>query len=623
MISRVKMMLTFFIILVSVFFLYQLYSGGLCGNEAGKTYEMFDYACVGRHSDDIYMEVDCGKISVIITPSVNADGEYMFFLPSKAQSFKFGNVDLKQYDCNSGIGTNELIGEVKFDSCNLDFDQGVVLTKKEEYVGAETIMVYKSDAVPTLYIECEESQDVLDGEFGKECDCSVSYIGTEKSIFREKCEYIKTRGNTTFQLDKKPYQLKLKRSMSFGMDSNEKTWILLANHCDRSKLKNDIIYRFANDYTPLKASSGEFVDLFINGDYRGCYYLCTKPQMGSALGLLEGYELDEKGYLVEFTWQLNEEDVWFETASGKTAKVRFPQNAQKAEVEYIKDKFDSLERAIDECLEGNSTSFCEIEKYIDVDSYVYKYLIESLFANPDAGLASSYFYMNSGSADGKIYAGPVWDYDLAFYQGQFYDSGNIEQIGAVYLCDKLLQIPQVKEKCYNIYTKNFKPYFDYCLKYDMYELEKHISSSRELDAIRWDYELGEEYVNQLYDIAIGRMDTVEKRILIGDEYVSAKFLDYEGNILTIRTVKKGDMVGELPNVASWVAVFTGWRNVETGTLLTEETRVYKDEIFASEWIDTSVIVQNGIDQADIDFDEIQTSQLEAILDEILKRKLNE
>lgn len=49
-----------------------------------------------------------------------------------------------------------------------------------------------------------------------------------------------------------------------------------------------------------------------------------------------------------------------------------------------------------------------------MDSFVKKYLIEEITRNYDGGVTSSFFYKASDAEGGKLYAGPVWDYDVSF-----------------------------------------------------------------------------------------------------------------------------------------------------------------------------------------------------------------
>ena len=49
-----------------------------------------------------------------------------------------------------------------------------------------------------------------------------------------------------------------------------------------------------------------------------------------------------------------------------------------------------------------------------MNSFVAKYLVEEVSRNYDGGVTSSFFYKKSDAEGGKLYAGPVWDFDVAF-----------------------------------------------------------------------------------------------------------------------------------------------------------------------------------------------------------------
>ena len=51
-----------------------------------------------------------------------------------------------------------------------------------------------------------------------------------------------------------------------------------------------------------------------------------------------------------------------------------------------------------------------VETYIDIDSFVDMYLVQEYMMNVDVGWSS--FYMNK-KPGGKLFFGPVWDFDLA------------------------------------------------------------------------------------------------------------------------------------------------------------------------------------------------------------------
>jgi hypothetical protein len=58
-------------------------------------------------------------------------------------------------------------------------------------------------------------------------------------------------------------------------------------------------------------------------------------------------------------------------------------------------------------------------KYIDVNSFIDFMIINELSKNVDAYRLSSYLYKESFLKGDKLYAGPVWDYDLAWHNANY------------------------------------------------------------------------------------------------------------------------------------------------------------------------------------------------------------
>ena len=82
------------------------------------------------------------------------------------------------------------------------------------------------------------------------------------------------RGNTTATKIKKPYKMKFKKARRpFGLPE-DKTWVLLANFQDRTLVRNQIAYDIGAGLDGLKwTPRGTFVELYLNGVYKGSYQL--------------------------------------------------------------------------------------------------------------------------------------------------------------------------------------------------------------------------------------------------------------------------------------------------------------------------------------------------------------
>jgi hypothetical protein len=84
---------------------------------------------------------------------------------------------------------------------------------------------------------------------------------------------IKGRGNSTWELPKKPYRLKTFKSVSIGGMPSSKHWALLANFEDKSasrtKLASDLASYLGVSYAPRSIP----VELVLNGEHVGAYEL--------------------------------------------------------------------------------------------------------------------------------------------------------------------------------------------------------------------------------------------------------------------------------------------------------------------------------------------------------------
>ncbi len=267
-------------------------------------------------------------------------------------------------------------------------------------------------------------------------------------------EYIKGRGNSTWKMEKKPYNLKLdKKTDLFGMGKSKK-WSLIANHSDISLMRNSIIYTVAGqvlDYTPKYTP----VDLYINNEHMGSYILTTRVEVddnrveiedldganedanpdvdfdeldrggvyGTYSGLLQGTqkwveipndpENITGGYLMELEIadRYPGEISGFVTDGGQPVIFKNPEYATESEIKYISGVYQAFEDAVF-AEDGTNADGDYYANLCDIESFRLFYAINEWASNMDCGLTSTYMYKPEN--DDKIYAGPVWDFDIAF-----------------------------------------------------------------------------------------------------------------------------------------------------------------------------------------------------------------
>ena len=272
---------------------------------------------------------------------------------------------------------------------------------------------------PVISIDTEDGAGVTSKVDYK--GCTVTLENTAESYCFENVEAeIRGRGNSSWGMAKKSYRIKFseKRSM-FGSDYEAKNWTLIANHCDKSLSRNAIAYEMAQHFSGLDfVTMNEFVELYLDGDYKGVYLFCDHIQVGDGrvdIGEEVLEDPSQMGFLIELDSRANEEGkegydyVKMSRDNNRYYLIKSPDTSDPA---YDPDvHLAYISGYIDECLAALSDEdwdkICEL---IDIESFVDMYVVNEMFANLDYYLFSVYFYK---APNGKLYAGPMWDVDIS------------------------------------------------------------------------------------------------------------------------------------------------------------------------------------------------------------------
>ncbi len=245
----------------------------------------------------------------------------------------------------------------------------------------------------------------------KEWQKGNKYEGNSLQIYNDgditECDdvEIKGRGNLSWDQPKKSYQIQFPRSINlFGL-GKMKRWVLISNALDKSYVRNDATFVLADMLNMKMNQRGVFVELYFNGEYEGLYYLMKKVEIAK-----NSVDLRKEGSLLFELDNLHNNGECYWTYYGNCLVLKdyisSGDNGQKESTNKFLTDFDRLE---EEAKEGN---YDEVAKIADIDSLVDFYLINEFVVDPDAYSSSFYWYRDG--FDGKISAGPVWDYDLAF-----------------------------------------------------------------------------------------------------------------------------------------------------------------------------------------------------------------
>ena len=216
---------------------------------------------------------------------------------------------------------------------------------------------------------------------------------------------IKGRGNMTWSDAKKPYRIKLDSKTDFLGMGEMKKWVLLTYNLDDSLMRGDIGVLFAkmiDDEYPLE---GKFVELVVNDEKIGVYYL-MKPVSISKYSVNLS---DPAGIIVELdNAYYGSEETYLETELGDHLVLK-DVVSDGAGDEAFKDftaDYNTLQKA---ARLGDYDLVCEVA---DIDSFVEYALFSEFIGNYDA-YVTSFFMYKDGEID-KIHAGPMWDFDATF-----------------------------------------------------------------------------------------------------------------------------------------------------------------------------------------------------------------
>lgn len=218
---------------------------------------------------------------------------------------------------------------------------------------------------------------------------------------------IKGRGNSTWTLDKKPYKIKFDEKVSVLGEPKAKSWLLLANHTDKTLIRNATAFYMGYNSKLPYTTRYHFVELFMNDVYYGTYQLCEDKEVGK-----NRIELSDNGYLLEIDAKAAAEDITFRLSS-----IGQPINIKEPEIEIGSDAYNFIKdymTEVETVLYGENFTDPEIgyAKYLDIETFVDWYLINEITKNNDAIFFSS-CYMNYEPGE-KLRMGPLWDFDIAF-----------------------------------------------------------------------------------------------------------------------------------------------------------------------------------------------------------------
>lgn len=271
--------------------------------------------------------------------------------------------------------------------------------------------------LPALYINTFDGRNITSKT--NYVNAQLVYMDEESHVTKWDTIQIRGRGNSTWNMSKKPYRIKfLKKQRFLGEErANAKSWTLLANAGDKTMLRNAITSAMGELAGLPFNPAYKFVDLIMNGTYMGTYQISDQVDIKKKrVNIVEqDYPLEADadisgGYLLEVDG-FQDGNCFISSVYNVPIRIHSPDEDEinDEQNQYIKKHVSIFEN----CLKSSDFTH-PIKGYrrlIDSTTLVNWFLCTEISGNID-GYYSTYFYKNQ--ADSIFYWGPLWDYDVAY-----------------------------------------------------------------------------------------------------------------------------------------------------------------------------------------------------------------
>ena len=356
-----------------------------------------------------------------------ADDIMYFFMPTSTNAKKLEIYNAFDKDAEFG-NTTVKSGQ----SAYVDYEEYREYTVSVDNKSYKAV-VLRSSAEGAMFVNNTADFDGMDlwsyltDDKSNDAKATGAILDDKGNIDTTSVKKIKGRGNTSWDADKKGFNVTYDDAVRFGTMQKCKKFSLISNFQDASLTRNRLLYDLADEVGVPYASDSRFVEFYVNGEYMGNYQVCEKVDVGKNtlmpdiddedyLNYLDGSQKDF-AFVCEIDAGPDEDDFTVKANNGNNLTMKSPELERGAEgyskvQKYIKARYDLMYTRLTE-------NHPMIDGYIDIESLAQVYIINELGKNWDAG-AGSFFFVYKPDENGmyKFYASPVWDYDNSLGNAQ-------------------------------------------------------------------------------------------------------------------------------------------------------------------------------------------------------------
>ncbi len=254
---------------------------------------------------------------------------------------------------------------------------------------------------------------------------------------------IETRGSSSQGFPKKQYGVEtrdgfgVKQDVSIFNMAIDNDWVLFAPYSDKSLMRNALAYEMGWQ-TGQYAPRTQFVEVVLNGSYDGVYIFTEKIKRKDGKVGTDDVDPNDNTFNQisgDYIFKVDKTTAggviaWtspFPHYSGASTYTKFQlhdpdlDSLSSAQFNYLKDYVTDFETAL---MGPNFTDpVLGYAPYIDVESFADFMLVNEVSKNVDGYRISTFLHKLRLSEGGKLWAGPLWDFNLAFGNANYCQGG--------------------------------------------------------------------------------------------------------------------------------------------------------------------------------------------------------
>ena len=247
---------------------------------------------------------------------------------------------------------------------------------------------------------------------------------------------IEIRGVYSATLPQKPYGFETRDSLGNNLNvpilnmPSENDWVLIANYNDKTFMRNTLAFDLFTKMGHYQPHT-RLCEVIVNNEYQGIYVLTEKIKRDKNrvnISKLTGADSSGNnltgGYIIKIDYSNGSgTDFWYSKyeAIDCPGTGRYPffvysypkaediTNQQKQYIQGFVSKIDSVLR-----IPKWADPTKGYRAYLDVASFIDYFIVGEVSRNVDTYKKSAFFYKDRADIDGRLHAGPVWDFDWAW-----------------------------------------------------------------------------------------------------------------------------------------------------------------------------------------------------------------